>query len=169
MLKVQGHLGNDALPGDEAYAVPATPTYDLVGGMPLKRSASGLTPALSYKGTGADSHIVGLARYSERTILNDANDYYVSVKASYVRNAVGIIIGKGSDPQTQFEDATSPYDTTKTYAEDELLYIKDGEGIITNASGDAGSNPIVLGKVVEPPVDASAGDNMKIQIFGDLR
>lgn len=175
MLNLQGHLGPASLPGDENLVVPATPT-GFVGGMPLKRTADGLTLATGYNATNS---IVGLASYSEATFLRDAQfpsgslsnpspQYISPAKASYVRDAVGIQIGQGTDPQSQIPDKICPYDTLKTYHVEDFLYVNVTTGQITNALADAGTSPKVLGKVKFPPVIGN-GDPMTIHIFADLQ
>lgn len=166
MLKVKGHAGPASFPGDEALIIPATPAA-FVGGMPLRRvSTGGLELCDSYN--TASPHCVGLARYSEATFIQDCNGYTDECKGSYVRDIVGVGIGEGKDPQTGLEDAKCPYDKAQTYLPDELLYVKDGEGILTNQSADGGSGAKPVGKVVTPPTDASAGDEMTIHVFADL-
>lgn len=165
MLKVEGHLGSQSLPGDESLVIPTTPT-GFVGGMPLKRGDSGLELCTSYN--TAYPNCEGLARYSEATFIKDCNGYTDDAKCSFVRDALGVKIGLGKDPQTGLEDAKCPYDTAQTYAVGDLLYVKETEGILTNQSADGGSGAKALGKVMEAPDDPSAGDLMKIQIFSDL-
>jgi hypothetical protein len=60
-----------------------------------------------------------------------------------------------SNPAQTFVDPTSlgvtkafPYDTTKTYAAGELLFVNATTGLWTNDAADAGATPLAHGNVI---------------------